>query len=96
MPVITVKLNEGELTWGQTAEMIENITQAVTPFVGKAVRSNVWVLVEQVKSGPWRIGTRAFGHSGARLTQQGATEVRKRFFRGQRLHTTKEITHEQC
>jgi phenylpyruvate tautomerase PptA (4-oxalocrotonate tautomerase family) len=88
MPVITVKLIEGELNWGETAEMIENITQAVTPFVGEEVRSNVWVLVEQVKSGPWNTGGRAFGHAGARLTQQSVSEDRKCFFRGQRPQTT--------
>jgi phenylpyruvate tautomerase PptA (4-oxalocrotonate tautomerase family) len=44
MPLITVKVFEGELTRGQTAEMIEHITQAVIPYVGEVVRSNTWVL----------------------------------------------------
>jgi phenylpyruvate tautomerase PptA (4-oxalocrotonate tautomerase family) len=48
MPVITIKVFEGELTWGQTAEMVDDVTEAVVPFVGEAVRSNVRVLVEKV------------------------------------------------
>jgi phenylpyruvate tautomerase PptA (4-oxalocrotonate tautomerase family) len=48
MPVITIKVFEGELTWGQTAEMVDDVTEAVVPFVGEALRSNVRVLVEKV------------------------------------------------
>jgi phenylpyruvate tautomerase PptA (4-oxalocrotonate tautomerase family) len=48
MPVITIRVFEGELTWGQTAEMVDDVTEAVVPFVGEAVRSNVRVLVEKV------------------------------------------------
>ena len=35
MPIITVKVFEGELTWGQTAEMIEDITEAVIRTWGR-------------------------------------------------------------
>jgi phenylpyruvate tautomerase PptA (4-oxalocrotonate tautomerase family) len=48
MPVITIKVLEGELTWGQTAEMVGDVTEAAVPFVGEVIRSNVWVLVEKV------------------------------------------------
>jgi phenylpyruvate tautomerase PptA (4-oxalocrotonate tautomerase family) len=48
MPVITIKVFEGELTCGQTAELVDDVTEAVVPFVGDAVRSNVWLLVEKV------------------------------------------------
>ena len=48
MPVITIKVLEGELTWGQTAELVADVTEAAVPFVGEAVRSNVWILVEKV------------------------------------------------
>jgi 4-oxalocrotonate tautomerase len=72
MPVITVKLIEGELTQGQTAEMIEDITDAVIPFVGEVVRSNIWVLVEEVKSGAWGIGGKALGLADLRQIQQSA------------------------
>ena len=51
MPIITIKVFEGELTWSQVAEMIEDITQAVIPFFGEAVRSSTRVLIEEVKSG---------------------------------------------
>jgi len=72
MPLITVKVFEGELTLGQTAEMIEDITQAVIPYVGEVVRSNTWVVVEEVKSGAWGIGGKAFTLPDLRQIQQSA------------------------
>jgi 4-oxalocrotonate tautomerase len=72
MPVITIKVFEGELTGGQAAELIDDVTEAVIPFVGEAVRSNVWVLVEEVKSGSWGIGGKAFGLPDLRRIQQSA------------------------
>jgi phenylpyruvate tautomerase PptA (4-oxalocrotonate tautomerase family) len=51
MPIITVKVFEGEITKDQTAEIITDITDAVIPYVGEVVRANTWVLVEEVESG---------------------------------------------
>jgi phenylpyruvate tautomerase PptA (4-oxalocrotonate tautomerase family) len=48
MPAITIRVFEGELTWGQTAEMVDDVTEAVVPFVGEGVRSNVCLLVEKL------------------------------------------------
>jgi len=53
MPLITIKVFESELTKDQAAEMIQDITEAVIPYVGEVLRSNTWVLVEEVKSGSW-------------------------------------------
>jgi tautomerase-like protein len=39
VPVITVKVFEGDLTKGQTAELIDDVTNAVIPFVGEASRA---------------------------------------------------------
>jgi 4-oxalocrotonate tautomerase len=72
MPVITVKVFEGGLRKGRTAEMIEGITEAVIPFVGEVVRSNIWVLVDEVKSGSWGTGGKALGLADLRQIQQNA------------------------
>jgi phenylpyruvate tautomerase PptA (4-oxalocrotonate tautomerase family) len=70
VPLITVKVFEGELTWGQAAEMIGDITAAVIPFVGEAVRANTWVLIEEVKA--WGIGGKTLGLADLRQIQQKA------------------------
>lgn len=72
MPLITVKVFENELTQTQTAELIGNITSAVVPFVGEALRNSTWVLVEEVKSGAWGIGGKPFGLEDVRRIQRDA------------------------
>jgi len=35
MPAITIRVFEGELTWGQAAELVGHVTEVVVPFVGE-------------------------------------------------------------
>ena len=72
MPLITIKVFESELTKDQAAEMIQDITEAVIPYVGGGLRSNTWVLVEEVKSGSCGIGGRALGLPDLRQIQESA------------------------
>ena len=90
MPIITVKVFEGELTKGQTAEMIEDITEAVIPYVGEAVRANTWVLVEEVKSGSWGIGGNASGLADLRQIQQNAPPDQQPYSRRERTNNRRE------
>ena len=64
--------------------MIGNITEAVIPYVGEIVRSNTWVLVEEVKSGAWGIGGKAFGLPDLRQIQQSAPPDQQPYSRPQR------------
>ena len=69
MPLITVKVFEGELTQQQTADTIRRITEAVIPVVGERLREATWVLVEEIKSGAWGIGGKPFGLPELRTIQ---------------------------
>ncbi len=77
MPLITVKVFEGELTQQQTADIILRITEAVIPFVGERLREATWVLVEEVKSGAWGIGGKPFGLPELRAIQAGRSSEHK-------------------
>lgn len=70
MPIITVKVFEGELTRKQTAKLISGLTEATIEFVGDALRTSTWVLVEEIKSGSWGIGGKPFGLPDVRKIQQ--------------------------
>src|SRR5215472_5007679 len=87
VPLITVKVFEGELTWGQAAEMIEDITTAVIPFVGEAVRANTWVLIEEVKA--WGIGGKTLGLADLRQIQESAPPDQRPYSRRERSQTPK-------
>ncbi len=61
MPLCTIKMFEGELTQAQAADLIRQVTETIIPFVGEELRDNTWVLIEEVGSGSWGIGGKAFG-----------------------------------
>jgi 4-oxalocrotonate tautomerase len=72
MPIITVKVFEGELNPAETAQLIHDLTEATIPYVGEVVRANTWVLVEEIKSGAWGIGGQPLGLPDLRKIQQSA------------------------
>lgn len=71
MPLITVKMFEAELSESQAKELIHAVTEAVIPFVGERLRQSTWVLIEEIKSGSWGIGGKAFGLNDVRAIQSG-------------------------
>jgi 4-oxalocrotonate tautomerase family enzyme len=96
MPVITIKVFEGELTKDQTAEIIADITEAVIPYVGEAVRANTWVLVEEAKSGSSGIGGKAFGLADLRQIQESARPDQQPYSRRQRTDQRLRKRQELC
>jgi 4-oxalocrotonate tautomerase len=60
MPLIQVKLIEGVFTDAQKREMIHKLTDAMVAIEGENMRSVTSVVVEEVKSGDWGIGGKAF------------------------------------
>jgi 4-oxalocrotonate tautomerase len=69
MPLITVKMFEEELSDSQVKDLIHKVTEAVIPFVGEKLRDNTWVLIEEIASGSWGIGGKAFGLKDVRAIQ---------------------------
>lgn len=69
MPLCTIKMFEGELTQVRTADLIRQVTETIIPFVGEKLRDNTWVLIEEVASGSWGIGGKAFGLKDVRAIQ---------------------------
>lgn len=71
MPLCTIKMFEGELTESQAADLIRHVTEAIIPFVGEKLPGNTWVLIEEISSGSWGIGGKAFGLKDVRAIQSG-------------------------
>ena len=69
MPLITIKMFEGELSDSQAADLIHKVTEAVIPFVGDKLLDKTWVLIEEIASGSWGIGGKAFGLKDVRAVQ---------------------------
>jgi 4-oxalocrotonate tautomerase len=71
MPFVEIKVFEGELSPGQTEEMIREITEAVVSFAGEKLRQATWVVVQEVKSGNWGVGGKPLGLNDIRAIQAG-------------------------
>jgi 4-oxalocrotonate tautomerase len=69
MPLITIMMFEEELSDSQAKDLIHEVTEAVIPFVGEKLRDNTWVLIEEIASGFWGIGGKAFGLKDVRAIQ---------------------------
>jgi len=75
--------------------MIQDITEAVIPYVGEGLRSNTCVLVEEVKSGSWGIGWRALGLSDLRQIQESAPPDQRPYSRRHEHKRFEEQSHGQ-
>lgn len=60
MPLITVKLIEGVYSSEQKKEMIKRLTDTMVDLEGEHMRPVTWVVIEEVKSGDWGVGGKAF------------------------------------
>lgn len=60
MPLVNIKLIEGVYSQEQKQEMIRRITDVMVDLEGEYLRPVTMVVIEEVKSGDWGIGGKAF------------------------------------
>lgn len=71
MPLIQVKLVEGEFTAVQQQEMIIKLTDAMVSLEGENMRPVTWVTIKDVRSGEWGIGGQALTTEAVRALAAG-------------------------
>jgi 4-oxalocrotonate tautomerase len=69
MPLIEIKVLEGEFSPIQTRQLVRTITDAMVGFTGEPLRQATWVVIDEVKSGNWSIGGDALGLENVRALQ---------------------------
>jgi 4-oxalocrotonate tautomerase len=72
VPLITVKLVEGEFSTDQKQQIIERLTEAMVSIEGENMRQVTWCVVEEVKSGDWGIAGNAVTAEHVRALAAGA------------------------
>jgi 4-oxalocrotonate tautomerase len=60
MPLVTIKLIEGVYSKEKKQEMIKRMTDTMVDLEGEHMRPVTWVVIEEVKSGDWGVGGKAF------------------------------------
>jgi 4-oxalocrotonate tautomerase len=71
MPLVEIKVFDGELSEAQTKDVIKKITDVMVSFSGENLRPATWVVVQEVKSGNWGVGGKALGLKDIRAIQAG-------------------------
>ena len=69
MPLVEIKVFEGELSEAQTKDVIQKITDVMVSFSGENLRPATWVVVQEVKSDNWGVGGKALGLNDIRAMQ---------------------------
>ncbi len=72
MPLIEVKVIEGDFSDQQKEEMVEKVTEAVVSVEGENLRDKTVVLVEEIKSGDWGIGGKTLHTEDIKSLMAGA------------------------
>ena len=60
MPMLTVKVIEGVFTPAQKQEMARKLTDTMVSIEGENLRPLTLVVIEEIKSGDWAVGGKAF------------------------------------
>jgi len=72
MPLVNVKVIENVFSDEQKRQMVERLTDAMVSVEGENMRGVTWVLVEEVKSGDWGIGSNALTTEHVKALAAGA------------------------
>jgi 4-oxalocrotonate tautomerase len=71
VPLVNIKIIEGVLSGAQKAHLIHNLTEAVVAIDGEKLRDDIWVIIEEVKSGEWAVGGRPLTTGAVRRLEEG-------------------------
>ena len=74
MPIINVKLTHGELSPARKKKIVQQLTDTMVSIEGEAIRSTIWVIVEEVRSGDWAISSQTLptGYVHAKADRRAA------------------------
>jgi 4-oxalocrotonate tautomerase len=71
MPLVNVRLIEGVFTPAQKQEMIRKLTDTMVSIEGENLRELTLVVLDEVKSGDWGVGGKAFATSDVKARAAG-------------------------
>ena len=71
MPLVNVKILEGVFSPDQKQEMIRRMTDIMVNLEGEHMRPLTLVVIEEVKSGDWGVGGKAFSCADVKALARG-------------------------
>jgi phenylpyruvate tautomerase PptA (4-oxalocrotonate tautomerase family) len=56
IPLVEIKVIEGEVSKNDTKKLIADVTYILVSFCGENLRSNIWIIVQGIKTGKFGVG----------------------------------------
>jgi 4-oxalocrotonate tautomerase len=75
MPLVSVRVLEGIFTPTQKHDMIRKLTDTMVSIEGENMRPATVVVIDEVKSGDWGIGGKAFTTSDVKAMAAGKVSL---------------------
>lgn len=61
MPLVEIKVIEGEVSKDDTKQLIADVTDVLVSFCGENLRNNIWIIVPEIKTGNFGVGGQVIG-----------------------------------
>ena len=61
MPLVEIKVIEGEVSKDDTKKLIADVTDVLVSFCGENLRNNIWIIVPEIKTGNFGVGGQVIG-----------------------------------
>ncbi len=74
MPFVNVKIMEGVFTPKQKQEIIHKLTDAMVAIEGENLRPVTLVVIEEIQSGDWSVGGKAFSTADVKALAAGRSQ----------------------
>jgi 4-oxalocrotonate tautomerase len=72
MPLNNVKVIEGVFSADQKQDIVKEVTDAMVRVEGENMRQVTWVIVEEVRSGDWAIGSNPLSTEAVKALAAGS------------------------
>ena len=71
IPFVEIKVMEGELSKDDTKKLIADVTDVLVSFFGENLRNNIWIIVQEIKTGNFGVGGQVIGLEDIKALQAG-------------------------
>jgi 4-oxalocrotonate tautomerase len=79
VPVVEIKVIEGEFSKDETKKLIADVTDVFVSFLGECMRDKIWVMVQEIEDGRFGVGGQVVELADIRALQAGSIEKAEEF-----------------
>ena len=79
MPIVEIKVIEGEFSKDDMRKLIADVTDVFVSFLGEKMRDKIWVMIQEVEDGKFGVGGQVIELKDIRAIQNSCAEKAEEF-----------------